>query len=676
MNIHDYGFYRLAAVVPSCTVGDCAQNAGQIIRLLRKSAEMGADIAVFPALAVTSASCGDLFRQRVLLNAAEKQLVSIVKQTAADPVIGIVGFPFFFSGQVYSAAAVFSRGIIYGIVPLDGTAQSRVFSVYRGGGAEANLAGLPGEFIPFGSDLMFEIESSFCSFTVGSGRVSESGAAAFSSDSEYGMEMHGMEGALGAVLRIEPLAQASFAGSFTALCRSAAVRSMQEKSVCLFVNAGWGESTTDTACAGERGIYENGELLAAASGFELSAFNKTGDGAFSGYDEDASFILADIDCEAPTVSGRVPSGYGCISIPALSGRGSLLIRPRNPYPFIPLSVQKNETAWEAFFSQVIELQARGLAKRMHHTGCKRTVVGISGGLDSTLALLAAAIAVRMVQQRMSSVVAITMPGFGTTARTKSNALRLAELLGCTTVTIPIENALLQHFADIEHPADLCNTVYENAQARERTQILMDKANQLGALLVGTGDLSESALGWETFNGDHISMYNVNAGIPKTMLKHCIRYAAAYPAVFLSDQNAQSEFRTIIQDILDTPISPELLPAQEQTIVQKTEDILGPYELHDFFLYYLLHTDFQPAKILLLAEHCCSADREPQYNRQQILGCMRIFYRRFFSQQFKRSCASDGVQVGFGSFSPRGSWQMPSDMSGDVWLAELEKLSDI
>ena len=219
-------------------------------------------------------------------------------------------------------------------------------------------------------------------------------------------------------------------------------------------------------------------------------------------------------------------------------------------------------------------------------------------------------------------------------------------------------------------------MYENAQARERTQILMDKANQLGALLVGTGDLSESALGWETFNGDHISMYNVNAGIPKTMLKHCIRYAAAYPAVFLSDQNAQSEFRTIIQDILDTPISPELLPAQEQTIVQKTEDILGPYELHDFFLYYLLHTDFQPAKILLLAEHCFSADREPQYNRQQILGCMRIFYRRFFSQQFKRSCASDGVQVGFGSFSPRGSWQMPSDMSGDVWLAELEKLSDI
>ena len=673
MDIHDYGFYRLAAIVPSCTVGDCAQNAGQIIRLLHKSSEMGADIAVFPALTITSASCGDLFGQRVLLDAAEKQLVSIVKQTASEPIIGVVGFPFFFSGRIYSAAAVFSRGIIYGIVPLDGTAHSRVFSIYRGTASDVELAGLQGISIPFASDLVFEIESSFCSFTVGNGYFSESGAA---NDVEYDMEIRSSGYAAGAALHIEPLARPSFAGSFTALCRSAAVKSKQKKNICLFVNAGWGESTTDTACAGERGIYENGELLAAASGFELSAFNKTGAVEFSGYDEDASFILADVDCESPAVTSRVPSGYYHISIPALSGRGVLLIRPRNPYPFIPLSVQKNETAWEAFFAQVIELQARGLAKRMCHTGCKKTIVGISGGLDSTLALIAAALAARILQQPMTSVVAITMPGFGTTSRTRVNALRLAELLGCTAITIPIEKALLQHFADIDHPADLCNTVYENAQARERTQILMDKANQLGALLVGTGDLSESALGWETFNGDHISMYNVNAGIPKTMLKHCIRYAAVYPTAFLSDQNTQDEFRQIVQDILDTPISPELLPAQQQMIVQKTEDILGPYELHDFFLYYLLHTDFGPAKILLLAEHCFSTDNNPQYNRQQILGCMRIFYRRFFSQQFKRSCASDGVQVGFGSFSPRGAWRMPSDMSGEVWLAELEKLSEI
>ena len=288
--------------------------------------------------------------------------------------------------------------------------------------------------------------------------------------------------------------------------------------------------------------------------------------------------------------------------------------------------------------------------------------------------MVAVLAARILRQNTDSVTAITMPGFGTTDRTKSNALKLAELLGCSVLTVPIEKAMLQHFEDIGHPVDLCNTVYENAQARERTQILMDKANQLGALLVGTGDLSESALGWETYNGDHMSMYNVNAGIPKTMLRHCIRYIAAYPAPFLPDIKKHTDFRAIIEDILNTPISPELLPAQKQVITQKTEDILGPYELHDFFLYYLLHTDFSPAKILLLAEHCFST--EQRYNRQQILGCMRIFYRRLFSQQFKRSCAPDGVQVGFGSFSPRGAWQMPSDMNAAVWLTELEKLSEV
>ena len=670
MNIHDYGFYRVAAVVPSCTVGDCAGNAERIVGALRKSAEMGADIAVFPALAVTSASCGTLFGQQALLNAAEDRLAYIVRQTAMDPIIGVVGFPLFFEGSIYSAVAVFSRGVIYGIVPLDGTAHSRVFSLYSGKESSMIVTALHNIAVPFGSDLLFEVEKSRFSFTIGSGHILRNQNGAGCKDEDILTAKR-----LGcASLYIEPLAQASYAGSFTELCRSAAARSKQESNTVLFVNAEWGESTTDTACAGERGIYENGELLAAANGFELSAFNKTGDFSFSGYEGEASITFADMDCEAPSGFSRIPSACRRIAIPAIPSRGVLLVRPRNPNPFIPLAVQNNEQAWESFFSQVTELQARGLAKRMHHTGCTKTVVGISGGLDSTLALFIAVLASRMLRQKTDSVTAITMPGFGTTDRTKSNALKLAELLGCTVLTIPIEKAMLQHFADIEHPVDLCNTVYENAQARERTQILMDKANQLGALLVGTGDLSESALGWETYNGDHMSMYNVNSGIPKTMLRHCIRYVAAYPAVFLPDTKAHSEFRAILQDILDTPISPELLPAQKQVITQKTEEILGPYELHDFFLYYLLHTDFSPAKILLLAEHCFSTDQ--RYNRQQILGCMRIFYRRLFSQQFKRSCAPDGVQVGFGSFSPRGSWHMPSDMNAAVWLAELEKLSEL
>ena len=673
MNIHDYGFYRVAAVVPSCTVGDCAGNAERIVGALRKSAEMGADIAVFPALAVTSASCGTLFGQQALLNAAEDRLAYIVRQTAMDPIIGVVGFPLFFEGSIYSAVAVFSRGVIYGIVPLDGTAHSRVFSFYSGKESSMIVTALHNIAVPFGSDLLFEVEKSRFSFTIGSGHILRNQNGAGCKDEDI-LTAKTVERIGCASLYIEPLAQASYAGSFTELCRSAAARSKQESNTVLFVNAEWGESTTDTACAGERGIYENGELLAAANGFELSAFNKTGDFSFSGYEGEASITFADMDCEAPSGFSRIPSACRRIAIPAIPSRGVLLVRPRNPNPFIPLAVQNNEQAWESFFSQVTELQARGLAKRMHHTGCTKTVVGISGGLDSTLALFIAVLASRMLRQKTDSVTAITMPGFGTTDRTKSNALKLAELLGCTVLTIPIEKAMLQHFADIEHPVDLCNTVYENAQARERTQILMDKANQLGALLVGTGDLSESALGWETYNGDHMSMYNVNSGIPKTMLRHCIRYVAAYPAVFLPDTKAHSEFRAILQDILDTPISPELLPAQKQVITQKTEEILGPYELHDFFLYYLLHTDFSPAKILLLAEHCFSTDQ--RYNRQQILGCMRIFYRRLFSQQFKRSCAPDGVQVGFGSFSPRGSWHMPSDMNAAVWLAELEKLSEL
>ena len=673
MNIHDYGFYRVAAAVPSCTVGDCAGNAERIIEALRKSAEMGADLAVFPALAVTSASCGILYEHRSLLNAAEDRLSYIVRQTAQDPIIGIVGFPFFFDGSIYSAAAVFNRGIIYGIVPLDGTANARAFSVYNEAESLLITTGLQNAPILFGCNVLFEVEKSRFSFTVGSGRsfggIRNTENTYTNNPAAQSIEQGGC-----AALSVYPLAQASYAGSFTELCRSAAARSKHERNTVLFVNAGWGESTTDTAYAGERGIYENGELLAAANGFELFACNKTGDFSFSGYEAEAGLTVADMDCEAPSITGRIPSVCRRIAIPAIASRGVLLVRPRNPNPFIPLAVQNNEQAWEQFFSQVTELQARGLAKRMHHTDCKKTVVGISGGLDSTLALFIAVIAARMLGQKSDSVTAITMPGFGTTDRTKNNALKLAELLGCTVLTIPIEKAMAQHFADIEHPTDLCNTVYENAQARERTQILMDKANQLGALLVGTGDLSEAALGWETYNGDHMSMYNVNAGISKTMLRHCMRYVAAYPAVLLPNTKTHAEFRAIVQDILDTPISPELLPAQQQVIMQKTEDILGPYELHDFFLYYLLHTDFSPAKILLLAEHCFSADQ--RYNRQQILGCMRIFYRRLFSQQFKRSCAPDGIQVGFGSFSPRGAWQMPSDMSAAVWLAELEKLSEI
>lgn len=649
MNIHDLGLYRIAAAVPSCAVGRCAENSDAIIALLKKASEEGADIAVFPALSVTSASCGDLFAQRVLLAAAEEQMQRIIRETAPLPVIGIAGLPFLFAGRIYSVAAVFSRGVLYGIAPLDGTEQSRVFSRYTGVQQEVYINDLQGG-VPFGSGLVFKIADSGVTFTVGDSCGSGSGAA----------------------LQIEPLARASYTGSFTDLCRSAAVRSKEQRIGLVFVNAGWGESTTDTVCAGERGIYENGELLAASSCFELQAVMN---GSIDGYTGGVCMTVADIDCEAPRQTARaLPEPDRCIEIPAVPSRGHFLIRPRNPLPFIPLAVQNNETAREAFFSQAAELQARGLAKRLQHTGAVKTVIGISGGADSTLALLIAVIAARMIGQSAASVTAVTIPGFGTTGRTKTNALQLAETLGCTVLTIPLEKAVLQHFADIGHPTGLHDTVYENAQARERTQILMDKANQLGALLVGTGDLSEAALGWETYNGDHMSMYNVNAGIPKTVLRQCLRYFAEHPAVCIADVQHHQRFCSIIQDIIDTPISPELLPAQGQVILQKTEDIVGPYELHDFFLYYLLHTDFSPEKILLFAEHTFCSQSGAAYDRKAILTYLTYFYRRVFSQQFKRSCSPDGPYAGFGSFSPRGAWRMPSDMCADVWLSQLAKLS--
>lgn len=666
MNIHDYGFYRIAAVVPPCTVGSCAWNADRIIEAVRKSAGMGADVVAFPALAITSASCGILFRQRSLIDEAEDRLAYIVRQTASEPVIGVLGFPFFFEGALYNAAAVFNRGFVYGIVPLKNTVYSHHFSAYECEVKEVYATRVQSAPIPFGHDLVFKVEKSFFTFTVGAGNTAVQDCLRASGEG-YDRSV------AGAALCIEPLASASYAGSFTNLCRSAAARSKAQENTVLFVNAGWGESTTDCVYAGERGIYENGELLAAAHGFELQEAKHATDAQFTSYEDEPAITLTDMDCEAPFMLGRVLRSCRVIPIPTIPSRGVLLVRPRNKSPFIPLAVQNNEKAWESFFSQVFELQGRGLAKRMMHTDCKKTVVGISGGLDSTLALFVAVLAARMLRQDADSVTAITMPGFGTTERTKSNAIALAELFGCTCLTIPIGKAMAQHFADIGHPTDLCDTVYENAQARERTQILMDEANQIGAILVGTGDLSESVLGWETYNGDHMSMYNVNAGIPKTILRHCIMYSVSYPSVLLADTAKHEAFRAIVKDILDTPISPELLPSKNQSITQKTEDILGPYELHDFFLYYLLHTDFSPSKVLLLAEHAFSAEK--RYNRQQILGCMRIFYRRLFSQQFKRSCAPDGVEAGFGSFSPRGVWRMPSDMNPSVWLSELEKLSE-
>lgn len=647
-DIHSFGFYRFAAAVPPCTVGDCTTNALHIIDYISRSAEQGADTVVFPALSITSASCGDLFAQYALLTAAEQALEHIVQTTAHLAITAVIGLPFLHCGKIYNTAAVVGNGQIYGLVPLHDSAVWNGFSTFIGSCGTCTVGSRNN--IPWGTLLLFELAGSLCSYMIG---IEQPGKAS---------------------VHLLPLAQAASVQSFSQLERRFAVFSQTYHAALVFVNAGWGESSTDSVCAGEAGIIQAGCTLAKRSGYVLA--NCLRGQCFDSAAED-SLLYADIDTELLPVCNDTDAELLLtrIVIPApAAAMPPPLYRPRNKNPFIPLSIQHDEAAVTHFFLEIIEMQARGLVKRLSAIQCSRIIAGVSGGLDSTLALLVAVIAAKLAGFPVCNVYALTMPGFGTTSRTKSNAQALAEVLGCTFESISITRALRCHFKDIGHSSDLHNTVYENAQARERTQILMDKANQLGALLIGTGDLSESALGWETYNGDHISMYNINAGIPKTILKECVRLCIRYPALCTADEKQQKRCCRILQDILATPISPELLPADNQRIIQKTESILGSYELHDFFLYYILHSSFSPRKIFFLAEQTFCTGKNPSYGREEVLQCLKVFYRRFFSQQFKRSCAPDGVQVGLGSFSPRGAWKMPSDISPSVWINELENLS--
>lgn len=649
MDIHSFDLYRVAAAVPACTVGNCRENAQRIEACIQTCSEQGVDLVAFPALAISCASCGDMFTQQALLEAAEAQVQAVIRRTAGLPLITVLGFPLRYENRIYSAAAVFSRGTVYGIAALD-NAPAPVFSRYETPHAASVQWNSQAAAIPFGTNLVFSTERSRFAFCIGH--------TAPLSDTQP-------------ALQIIPLAAPSSPTLFESLEQTYAVLSRQTQQNVLYVNAGWGESSAEGVYAAETGIIEKGAVLAAANGFQFAV--KQQRLSYTAC-QDASITLADIDCSGHLSSVNTAATsvkYERISLPPLPPLERPLMRPRNPLPFIPLAVQKDEQAKDIFFSRIIEMQAQGLAKRMRHTKSDRMMVGISGGLDSTLALLIAHAAAGLLGCGSETIIAVTMPGFGTTKRTKTNATKLAALLGCTTYTIPIKKALLQHFADINHDPNVHTTVYENAQARERTQILMDKANQMNALLIGTGDLSESALGWETYNGDHMSMYGVNAGIPKSLLSYCISYYIKYPPLGIGGKAAS--YRRILRSILATPISPELLPAEKEHITQKTEDILGPYELHDFYLYYLLHTDFSPKKIYFLADHTFCTPPTKKYEASQVLACLQLFYRRFFSQQFKRSCMPDSPAVGLGSFSPRSAWHMPSDMCADLWLRELESL---
>jgi NAD+ synthase (glutamine-hydrolysing) len=632
------GFIKVAAASPALRVTDCAYNARQIVAVAQAAGKADARLLVLPELGLTGYTCGDLFAQQHLLSGALAALQTICEQTKSLNLLLVVGLPLQHNNKLYNCAAVLLGGQVLGLVPKSHLPNyAEFYEARQFTPAFEGLQTYSGGFlqnIPFGTNLMFSCTQMPALML----------SVEICEDLWVPSPPSVRHTAAGATLIANLSASNEVVGK--AGYRRQLVGGQSARLVCSYVyaDAGFGESTTDLVFSGHNLIAENGVILAESKLFEYT------------------MALSEIDLER-----LLQERHRLTTFPAADSEG---------YQIIPFSLQLQETNLTRFIfstpfvpgdaatldercETILSIQASGLAKRLQHVGTKTAVLGISGGLDSSLALLVAARAMRILGHPASDIFAITMPAFGTTQRTRSNAELLSNAVGATFQTIDITNTVRSHFADISHAESDLSTVYENAQARIRTLVLMDVANQQNGLVVGTGDLSELALGWATYNGDHISMYGVNASVPKTLIRTIVAYEA----------KNRPELRDVLQDILDTPVSPELLPAQNGEISQKTEDIIGPYELHDFFLYYAIRWGFAPRKVLRLA--ACAFGG--QYNRQTILKWLSVFYRRFFSQQFKRNCLPDGPKVGSASLSPRGDWRMPSDASAALWLAELDAL---
>ena len=638
--MNPYGFFKVAGAIPAVRVGDCAFLADRHIELIRRATEHGAELVAFPELSLTGYTCGDLFLQPSLMRAAEKALEEVVRATADCPIAAVVGMPLVAGGRRYNCAVAFSQGEILGVVPKSYLPNYGEFYEPRwfasGADVKGSLVELCGWEVPFGVDVMFKINGVECGVEICEDLwVPNPPSAALAQG--------------GARILINLSASPEVVGKHAYLRSLVSQQSARLRAGYLYVSSGFGESSTDLVFGGNILIADQGEWVAESERFSLEEqplcaeidverieVERTRTNTFAALHNEDSFVL-----------------YPCEFEP----KESPFERKINPMPFVP----SDEATRHARCEEIFQIQAMGLAKRLEHTRCRTVVLGISGGLDSTLALLVVVKAFDKLGLDRRGIYGITMPGFGTTDRTYRNALDLMDQLGITQAEISIAKAVNQHFADIGlDPADRSAT-YENSQARERTQILMDYANKVGGLVIGTGDLSELALGWATYNGDHMSMYGVNGSIPKTLVRHLVRTAA---------EQLGGEVEKTLLDIVDTPVSPELLPADEKgEIAQKTEDLVGPYELHDFLLYHFIRRGASPRKLLFLAEQAF-ADRYP---REVILHWMEVFFRRFFSQQFKRSALPDGPKVGSVSLSPRGDWRMPSDASAAVWLAEIETL---
>lgn len=638
------GFIKCAAATPEVRVADCVFNAEKIIELINSAKTQGVKVLVFPELCVTGYSCGDLFLQPALLNAARGALEKIAAASCGYDALIAVGCPLELNNELYNCAVIIQSGIILGAIPkkhlpnYNEFYEARQFTAapdYDPGSVVTEIA-LLGKRVPFGLNLVFECET-----------LPEFKFAVEICEDLWSPNPPSTQLALGGATVIANLS-ASNETIGKDEYRKSLVTGQSARLICgyIFASSGEGESTQDLVFGGHRLIAENGKAL-AESGLYTTGLTIT--------ELDVS-RLAGERRRNTTFRGGSASGIRRISF-SMKLEAAALTRTVEAMPFVPQDpTQKNERC-----SKILAMQSHALAKRVTHTNCKTLVVGISGGLDSCLALLVSVEAMKLVNRPASDIITVTMPCFGTTDRTKSNAETLCECLGTSLRVIDITAAVNQHFNDISHDENVHNAAYENSQARERTQVLMDIANDENGLVVGTGDLSELALGWATYNGDHMSMYGVNASVPKTLVRHIVQY--------FSETTEDGKLAEVLTDILNTPVSPELLPAENGEISQITEDLVGPYELHDFFLYNGIRWGFPPRKVYRLALYAFG----DTYDRGTVLKWLRTFYRRFFSQQFKRSCIPDGVKVGSVSLSPRGDWRMPSDASAAVWLAELDSL---
>ena len=636
------GYIRAAAMTPKIKVADCEYNIENIKSLMSEAHKKDTAIAVFPEMCITGYTCNDLFLHDRLLNAAIQGLVDIKKYSETTPgMISFVGLPYEMNGKLYNVVAGIMNGCILGMVPkmyLPNYGEFYERRQFTPGFNECVYVDVDGEEVPFGSELLF---------TFNNNRKVKIGVEICEDlwTPQPPSIKHAMNGA---TIIVNASASNETIGKDT--YRKQLVSGQSARLVCGYVysSAGGGESTQDIVFSAHNLICENGSTLAEAHKFA---------------DES---VYADIDVERICSERRRMSTYAVdenstyteVQAQNFINKELELIRYFDKAPFVPSDKKERDSRCE----EILNIQSYGLKKRLEHTNCENAVIGISGGLDSTLALLVTVRAFDLCGFDRSGIHCITMPCFGTTDRTYNNAVKLTKQLGCSLREINIMNAVRQHFEDIGHDENIHNVTYENGQARERTQILMDIANQTWGMVIGTGDLSELALGWATYNGDHMSMYGVNGSVPKTLVKHLVKWVAE------NDMDAAS--RATLLDIVDTPISPELIPADENgNIKQITEDLVGPYELHDFFLYYFLRCGFRPSKIFFLAARTF----KDMYDEETIKKWLQVFFRRFFNQQFKRSCLPDGPKVGSISISPRGDWRMPSDASSEMWLREVESL---